>query len=152
MSQVKLFKSILLTLSDSQSNTFLIHKANGQRRQCLRLISEGLWASAAVEPLEGQRHVSEGPCRASITMKDSLLLTLPQATCVTSIAINTTMSSHLHFKNMRHSLIDSIAIVSVYNAVESKMNLGNCIENGIQKYSSHVHLRCWHPVFFFSLQ
>lgn len=28
MSQVKLFKSILFTLSDSQSNTFLIHKAN----------------------------------------------------------------------------------------------------------------------------
>lgn len=31
MSQVKLFKSILFTLSDSQSNTFLIRKANGQK-------------------------------------------------------------------------------------------------------------------------
>lgn len=33
MSRVKLFKSILLTLSDSLSNTFLIHKANGQKRE-----------------------------------------------------------------------------------------------------------------------
>lgn len=58
------------------------------------------------------------------------------------------MSSHLHFKNIRRSLIDTITIVSVYKVVEPKMNQGNCIENGIQKYSSHVHLACWHPVLF----
>lgn len=75
MGRVKLFKSILLTPSDSQSNTFLIHKANGQRRQRLRLINEGLWDSAAVEWLQGQRHVSNGPRRAGITMKGSVLLT-----------------------------------------------------------------------------
>lgn len=60
MSRVKIFKSIRLTLSDSRGNTFLIHKASGQRRQRLRLITEGLWDVGRCRTAAGAEACAQG--------------------------------------------------------------------------------------------